>query len=100
MVILHIYRNSKNKIAKHPTYTYNFCSFFLQHSLKHFLYQHSNAKLAQDQQGKLPNLLKNVTNYPNDAITYTVISDGNSLYYQKHVQVIHKLTKNSITSKV
>ena len=48
----------------------------------------------------LPNLLKNVTNYPKDGITYTVVSGGNSLCYQKHVQVIHKLTRNSITSKV
>ena len=32
--------------------------------------------------------------------TYKVLSDGNSLSYQKYVQVIHKLTKNSITSKV
>ena len=28
------------------------------------------------------------------------LSGGNSLCYQKHVQIIHKLTRNSITSKV
>ena len=30
----------------------------------------------------------NVTSYLNDSITYTVVSGGNSLSYQKHVQVI------------
>ena len=49
---------------------------------------------------RIPNFLKNITNYPKDAITYTVVSGGNSLCYQKHVQVIHKLIRNSITSKV
>ena len=48
----------------------------------------------------MPSLLKNITNYPNNSITYTVLSSGNSLSYQKHEQVIHKLTRNSITSKV
>ena len=44
--------------------------------------------------------MKNITNYPNDSITHTMVSGGNSLSYQNHVQVIHKLTRNSITSKV
>ena len=48
----------------------------------------------------LPNLLKNITNYASDSITYTVVSGGNWLSYQKHVQIIHELTRNSITSKV
>ena len=47
----------------------------------------------------LLNILKNVTNYPSNSITYIVISGGNSLSYQNYVKVIHELTKNSITSK-
>ena len=43
--------------------------------------------------------LKKVTNYLSNSITYKVISGGNSLSYQKHVQVIHELTRNSIISK-
>ena len=44
--------------------------------------------------------LKNVTNYLSNSITYIVISCGNSLSYQKHVQIIHELARNSITLKV
>ena len=40
---------------------------------------------------------KNVTNYLSNSITYIVISGGNLLSYQKHVQVIHELTRNLIT---
>ena len=47
-----------------------------------------------------PIFLKNITNYPSDPITYTVISGGNSLSYKKYIQVINKLVKISITSKI
>ena len=43
---------------------------------------------------------KKYNQLPLNSITHIVISGGNSLSYQKHVQVIHELTRYSIILKV
>ena len=47
----------------------------------------------------MPHLLKIITKYPSDSITYIIIGGGNYLSYQKHVQVIDELASYSITIK-